>query len=61
MIKQNIMKPTTKNTIKTPENSFFTGVKSLIDRRIGGINLLSNEQILGEKTKLENVRNGKVR
>ena len=55
------MKPTTKNTIKTPENSFFTGVKSLIDRRIGGINLLSNEQILGEKTKLKNVRNGKVR
>lgn len=55
------MKPTTKNTIKTPETSFFTGVKSLIDRRIGGINFLSNEQILGEKTKLENVRNGKVR
>lgn len=55
------MKSTKKNIIKAPENSFFTGVKSLIDRRIGGINILSNEQILGEKPKLKNVRNGKVR
>lgn len=47
-------------TSKTP-GSFFTGVKSMIDRRIGGINVLSNHQILKEKTKLDNMRNGKVR
>lgn len=55
------MKKPIKNTITKPTNSFFTGVKSLIDRRIGGINFLSNQQILDEKDKLNNVRNGKVR
>ena len=41
--------------------TFHTGVKSLIDRKIGGINILDNDQILIEKTKLKNMRNGKVR
>ncbi len=41
--------------------TFFTGVKALKDRKIGLINLLTNRQILEEKTKLTNVRNGKVR
>lgn len=48
-------KPTTKSV------TFLTGVKSLFDRKIGGINLLTNHQILAEKSKLENMRNGKVR
>lgn len=51
-------KPTFKNT-KTI--TFYTGIKSLIDRKIGGINILQNDQILLEQTKLKNVRNGKVR
>ena len=55
------MKSTTNNTKIKTESSFFTGVRLLIDRKIGGINILSNEQILGEKPKLKNVRNGKVR
>ncbi|MBF8455931.1 hypothetical protein IV494_01950 [Kaistella sp. G5-32] len=51
------MKLTTNNkTAKLPK-SFYTGIKSLI----GGINLLSNKQILKEKDKLNNMRNGKVR
>lgn len=41
--------------------TFHTGVKSLIDRKIGLINVLDNEEILLEKTKLKNMRNGKVR
>ena len=41
--------------------TFFTGVKSLKDRKIGSINLLTNTQIIAEKSKLTNVRNGKVR
>lgn len=54
------MKLPKKPTNNLP-NSFFTGVKSLIDRKIGGINVLSNHQILLEKSKLDNMRNGKVR
>lgn len=53
-----IAKPTLKK-IKTV--TFYTGVKSLIDRKIGGINVLDNAQILLEKTKIKNMRNGKVR
>ena len=49
------IKPTTKSA------TFLTGIKSLFDRKIGGINLLTNDQILAEKMKLENMRNGKVR
>lgn len=41
--------------------TFHTGVKSLFDRKIGSMNVLDNEQILGENSKLINVRNGKVR
>lgn len=55
------MKSTINNPKTSTESSFFTGVRLLVDRRIGAINLLSNEQILGEKPKLKNVRNGKVR
>lgn len=40
---------------------FHTGVKALIDRKIGGINVLKNDEILEEQTKLKNMRNGKVR
>ena len=53
-----------KNTIptkKAAESTFHTGVKSLIDRKIGGINVLNNDQILDEKSKLKNMRNGKIR
>ena len=54
-----------KNTIPTLKtaktNRFHTGVKSLIDRKIGGINVLDNRQILDEKSKIKNLRNGKVR
>ena len=35
--------------------------ETLIDRKIGLINVLDNEEILLEKTKLKNMRNGKVR
>ena len=45
------------NTAKLPK-SFYTSIKSVIG---GGINLLSNHQILKEKDKLNNMRNGKVR
>lgn len=55
------MKIPTKNTTTKVRDLFHTGVKSLIDRRIGGINVLNNAQILEEKTKLDNMRNGKVR
>ncbi|KIA90693.1 hypothetical protein [Kaistella jeonii] len=54
------MKLTTENAAPKESNSFYTGVKSLIDRKIGGINILSNHQILQEKEKLNNMRNGKV-
>ena len=40
---------------------FHTGVKASIDRRFGALGLLSNDQIVEEKTKLNNMRNGKVR
>ena len=53
-----ISKPTLEK-IKTV--TFYTGVKALIDRKIGLINVLDNDQILLEKTKLKNMRNGKVR
>lgn len=46
---------------KEKTGPFYTGVKSLFDRKIGSINFLSNEQILDEQPKLVNVRNGKVR
>ena len=46
---------------KEKTGPFFTGVKSVFDRKIGSINVLNNEQILGEQSKLLNVRNGKVR
>lgn len=49
-------------TKKTAESqTFHTGVKALIDRKIGGINVLNNDQILDEKSKLKNMRNGKIR
>lgn len=54
------MKLSTENKISKKSNSFYTGIKSLIDRKIGGINILSNHQILQEKEKLNNMRNGKV-
>lgn len=44
-----------------PSITFFTGVKTQIDRPIGKINVLSNRQIMDEKTKIKNMRNGKVR
>ena len=54
-----------KNTIPTKKaaesQTFHTGVKALIDRKIGGINVLNNDQILDEKSKLKNMRNGKIR
>lgn len=40
---------------------FHTGIKSIVDRKIGSINVLDNDQILHEKTKLKNMRNGKFR
>ncbi len=46
---------------KETTGPFYTGVKSLFDRKIGNINLLNNDQILGEHSKDINVRNGKVR
>lgn len=49
----------TKPTLK--KIKFHTGIKSIIDRKIGSINVLDNNQILHEKTKLKNMRNGKVR
>lgn len=53
---------TTKPTLNISKSiKFHTGVKSLIDRKIGSINVLNNTQILVEKTKLKNMRNGKVR
>ncbi|WP_193812431.1 hypothetical protein [Kaistella flava (ex Peng et al. 2021)] len=53
-----ITKPTAKN-IKSIK--FHTGIKSLVDRKFGGINVLDNDQILMEQSKLKNLRNGKVR
>ena len=54
-----------KNSIPTKKaaeyQTFHTGVKALIDRKIGGINVLNNDQILDEKSKLKNMRNGKIR
>lgn len=51
-----------KITLKKEKSGpFYTGVKSLFDRKFGSINVLNNEQILGEQSKLVNVRNGKVR
>lgn len=55
------MKIPTKNTTTKVQNLFHTGVKSLIDRKIGGLNVLQNSEILGEKSKIKNMRNGKVR
>lgn len=46
---------------KAGKQQFFTGVKSVIDRKIGALNLLSNRQILLEKEKIKNMRNGKER
>ena len=48
-----------KKTANTP--TFHTGVKAMIDRKIGGINVLDNQQILDEQSKLKNMRNGKIR
>lgn len=49
-------------TKKTAESTtFHTGVKALVDRKIGGLNVLNNDQILDEKSKLKNMRNGKIR
>ncbi len=54
-----------KNTIPTKKiadaATFHTGVKALVDRKIGGINVLKNQEILDEKSKLKNMRNGKIR
>lgn len=55
------MKIPTKNTTTKVPTLFHTGVKSLFDRKIGGINVLNNTEILEEKSKIKNMRNGKVR
>lgn len=47
--------------MNSPSITFFTGVKTQIDRPIGKLNVLSNRQIIAEKAKLNNVRNGKIR
>lgn len=52
------MNITTKNNAAKLPKSFYTSIKSMIG---GGMNLLSNRQILQEKGKLNNMRNGKVR
>ncbi len=49
------------NLKKEKSGPFYTGVKSLFDRKIGSISLLNNDQILGEHSKDIIVRNGKVR
>ncbi|UBB90388.1 hypothetical protein J4771_03260 [Candidatus Kaistella beijingensis] len=41
--------------------TFHTGVATAIDRKIGVLGLLTNSQIFTEKSKLKNMRNGKVR
>ena len=60
-IKKNNMKLPLEKTNSNNTTNFYTGVRSLIDRRIGSINMLSIHEILKEKAKLNNIRNGKVR
>jgi hypothetical protein len=55
------MKNTTKAKIKQNTIQFHTGVKCLVDRKIGSINILSNQEMAEEQPKLKNVRNGKIR
>lgn len=55
------MKLPLEKTNSNNTTNFYTGVRSLIDRRIGSINMLSIHEILKEKAKLNNIRNGKVR
>ena len=55
------MNNSTKAKINKKVIVFHTGVGSLVDRKIGSINLLSNDQIMLEKTKIKNMRNGKIR
>ncbi len=55
------MNNSTTDKIKKKLIIFHTGVGLLVDRKIGSINLLSNEQIMYEKTKIKNMRNGKIR
>ncbi|MGZ5188447.1 MAG: hypothetical protein ACXWB4_05280 [Kaistella sp.] len=55
------MKLPLDKTNSSNNTNFYTGVRSLVDRRIGAINMLSIHEILKEKAKLNNIRNGKVR
>ena len=41
--------------------NFFTGIKAKKDRKIVSLTMLTNTQILAEKIKMTNLRNGKVR
>ena len=52
---------TKKNRFLKRKEKFHTGITSAIDRSIDAFGLLSISQIMGEKTKLKNLRNGKVR
>ena len=61
IIKKKNMKLPLDKTNSSNTTNFYTGVRSLVDRRIGAINMLSIHEILKEKAKLNNIRNGKVR
>jgi len=61
IIKKKNMKLPLDKTNSSNNTNFYTGVRSLVDRRIGAINMLSIHEILKEKAKLNNIRNGKVR
>ncbi len=49
-----------KNTPVNRKIHFHTSITALVDRSVGGVGLLSIAQIMSEKIKLKNMRNGKA-
>jgi hypothetical protein len=49
-----------KNTPVNRKIHFHTSITALVDRSVGGVGLLSIGQIMSEKIKLKNMRNGKA-